>query len=54
MYTPFFSAALFAVAKLLKQPVSTSIWMEKEVEYIYTVKYCLVIKEKMKKSLHLW
>ena len=45
--TPMFIAALFTIAKIWKQPKCPSIdeWI-KQLWYIYTVEYYLVIKEK--------
>ena len=48
--TPMFSAALFAVAKIWKQPKPINRWMDKDV--IYTMQYSSAIKKM--KSCHLW
>ena len=47
--TPIFTAALFTIAKILKQPKCPSVeeWMKKPW-YIYTIQYDLAIKEQRK------
>ena len=46
MHNPMFIAALFAIAKVWKQPKCPSIgeWTKK-MWYIYTMEYCLAIKK---------
>ena len=47
MFTPMFTAALFTIAKIWKQPKCPSVneWIKK-LWYIYTMEYYLAIKKK--------